>query len=971
MDRNPWAFGFPSHARANQSRTIGRVPRIPVKSLSDDRAPEYALTSGVARLTPAMRQYQRFKKQHPECVLFFRMGDFYEMFYEDATLCHRVLGITLTQRTEGVPMAGVPYHAVETYLRRMIEQGYRVAVCEQIEDPRDAKGVVERAVTRVLTPGTLVDDALLDESRPNQIAAIQFIEAGDDSAAVLALAELSTGSFTLHDLPAGRVIDELTRLAPSEVLHVETADGDVPPRVSCLKEALGCALTARPSWTFRAGDASAILREHFGVTTLTGFGLNDDDPAIAPAGALVRYFEETHAGMQEGGEGAPRAMLRHLRPPRRQASSDFVIIDATTLRSLEIERTMRSGQASGSLLSTVQRCRSPMGKRLLRQWLCFPLRDIERIERRQRAVGAMVEDRDFADALAQRIGSIQDVARIAGRIALGRALPRDLVALGRSTAEIAALVELLEQRPAFKPLHDQLQYLAGELIPLADRIGSMCVDDPPAHLREGKLFRDGVDAQLDEARLLQRDGHSFLARYQQELIRETGIASLKVGYNRVFGYYIEITNAHARKSVPGTFSRKQTLKNAERYVTPELKEFEEKISTAEMLAVEREQKLFETLCGEAAAHIRHLSDFAEAVATLDVLWCFAENAARFGYVRPQMVPEPALHIAQGRHPVLDRILRDRFVPNECELGRHEGTEAPAAAGELRHEAGEGDDETVRRSDKVAGSECASLALITGPNMAGKSTFIRQVALITLLAHTGSFVPAESATIGLIDRMFTRIGASDELHAGHSTFMVEMTETANILHHATDRSLVILDEIGRGTSTLDGLSLAWAIAETLARIGCRTLFATHYHELTALAERMPEVRNLHVAVREWGAPGNEEIIFLYRILPGRTDRSYGIHVARIAGVPTETIDRARNLLETLAVHSEQEFPREAAASAAAVVAPAGAQLSLFTEYIDHPAIDLLRRLDLDGLTPLAAFDALRQIKNTVGPRQRLP
>jgi DNA mismatch repair protein MutS len=917
-----------------------------------------------------MRQYQRFKKEHPECVLFFRMGDFYEMFYDDAQLCHRVLGITLTQRTEGVPMAGVPYHAVESYLRRMIEQGHRVAVCEQIEDPRDAKGVVERAVTRVISPGTLVDESLLEESRANHIAAIQFTEAGDKSNAVLALAELSTGSFTLHDLPADRVVDELARLAPSEILFVETADGNVPPRVARLKDSLGCALTARPSWTFRPTDALDILRAHYGVATLSGFGLREDDSAIAPAGALVRYLQETQPGAGEP-SNASKPSLAHLRPPRRQSVDDFVTIDATSLRALEIERTMRTGGVEGSLLSTLQRCRTPMGKRLLRQWLCFPLRDIERIECRQRAVGAFMEDRDLADSLAELISSVQDVARIAGRIATGRANPRDLVALGKSVGQISAIADLLDARPAFKPVHDQLKYLAAELLPLAERIASMCVDSPPAHMREGGLVRDGADRALDESRALQRDANQFLARYQQRLVEETGIASLKVGYNRVFGYYIEITNAHARKSVPESFSRKQTLKNAERYVTPELKEWEEKISSAEERALAREQALFETLCVEAAAHVSHLSDFADAVATLDVLWSFADNAARFAFVRPVVVTEPVLHIAQGRHPVLDRILRDRFVPNDCELGKGGGTEGQETAGEENTGASipppQSFSPLVPQPLNPSVPSAATLALITGPNMAGKSTYIRQVALITLLAHTGSFVPAESATIGLVDRIFTRIGASDELHAGYSTFMVEMTETANILHHATERSLVVLDEIGRGTSTLDGLSLAWAIAESLARVGCRTLFATHYHELTALAERLPAVRNLHVAVREWGAPGSEEIIFLYRILPGRADRSYGIHVARIAGVPSETIDRARALLETLAVHSEEEFPREAAGAAGAPSsASAGAQLSLFTEYLDHPAIELLRTLELDGLSPLQAFDALRQLKELLQP-----
>lgn len=921
-----------------------------------------------ARLTPAMRQYERFKKQHPECVLFFRMGDFYEMFFDDAILCHRVLGITLTERTKGVPMAGVPFHSVEGYLRRMIEQGHRVAVCEQIEDPKLAKGVVERAVTRVLTPGTLVDETLLDESRPNQVAAILFTGSGDDAPAVLAMAELSTGSFTLHDLPADRVADEVARLAPSEVLYVETATGQPPPRVARLREAAPCALTPRPAWTFRPAEARETLFGHFGVATLTGFGLSDDDAAIGPAGALLRYLRETQVGHlsgearssdadtasirrpgRAGGDAAPALALAHLRPPRRERADDFVIIDATSLRALEIERTLRTGGVEGSLLATLQHCRSPMGKRLLRQWLCFPIRDLARLRRRQRAVGAFIQDRDLAEQLSQRLSNVQDVARIAGRLSTGRATPRDLTALGRSVAVIASVNESLAGHPAFDYESKHLAGLAERLVPLAERIGSMCVDGPPGHLREGGLFRDGVDAELDECRLLQRDGHTFLARYQKELIDQTGIASLKVGFNKVFGYYIEVSHANTRR-VPDMFSRKQTLKNAERYITPQLKEFEEKITTAEARAIEREQQLFDQLCREALDRVNDLTGYADLIARLDVLLCFAEVATRYRYVKPELVEAPVLSITQGRHPVLDRILADRFVPNDCELGeiRHPSAVSPQPEGD-----------SIQEPGATSHQPTASLALITGPNMAGKSTFIRQVALIVLLAHTGSFVPAEAATIGLTDRIFTRIGAQDELHAGQSTFMVEMTETANILHHATPASVVILDEIGRGTSTLDGLSLAWAVAETLAGVGCRTLFATHYHELTALAERLPAVRNLHVAVREWGAPGHEEIVFLHRILPGRTDRSYGIHVARIAGLPSATVERAQAVLDTLAVQTEHAPVPEAAAPR---ITPAGAQLSLFTEYVDHPVVRDLKALDLTSLTPMQAFDVLRTLQH---------
>ena len=931
------------------------------------------------RDTPAMRQHARFKAQHPDCILLFRMGDFYELFFEDAKLASRVLGLTLTERTSGIPMAGVPYHAVENYIRRLIEQGYRVAVCDQIQDPKEAKGVVDRAVTRVLTPGTLVDESLLDEASDNQLAAIQFLESGDHSAAVLAIAELSTGRFTLLDLDADQVIDEMARRRPSELLYVETADGNVPPRVKAIEQAIACSLTPRSSWTFRQSDATGILRDHFQVTTLTGFGFDEHDSALGPAGALVRYLQDTQSPDADSGDKVINR-LGHLQPPARENTGDYLAIDAASLASLEIERTIRSGSYDGSLLSVLQHCCTPMGKRLLRRWLCFPLRDIRKIEARQDAVAVAREDGQLADQLHQQIAGVQDVARIAGRIAMFRATPRDLVALGKSVSHIGLVAQLIDAIPAFATQRDRLEAIVNSLQGLSDTITRQCCETPPSHLRDGGLFLDGVDGELDETRLLQRDANTWLAAYQKRLIEQTDINSLKVGYNKVFGYYIEITHTHTAK-VPLAFSRKQTLKNAERYITTELKEFEDKVLTAQSRAIEREKQLFERLCRQAAALVTQLGAYADIIAELDVILCFADIARRYGYVRPQLVDEPILDIKQGRHPVLDRTLGEKFVPNDCKMlerhpapaGLRQDTEALGQRGEEKSR----DSEETRTFDQsVSGPACpktqdpgpktsssslpasrpSSLSLITGPNMAGKSTYIRQVALIVLLAHTGCSVPADSATIGLTDRIFTRIGASDELHAGQSTFMVEMTETANILHHATERSLVILDEIGRGTSTLDGLSLAWAIAESLAAIGCRTLFATHYHELTSLSDRLPNVANLHVSVREWG----DEIIFIFRIMPGCTDRSYGIHVARIAGLPGATIRRAHELLESLVVQTETTHVPESKT----ITPPPSGQLSLFTEYVDHPVVEVLRKADLNAMSPLEAFDLLRTLRNDV-------
>lgn len=882
-----------------------------------------------------MRQYRRFKEQYPDCVLFFRMGDFYEMFYDDAKLANRVLGVTLTQRTEGVPMAGVPYHAVEGYLRRMIQAGHRVAVCEQMEDPAQAKGVVQRDVTRVVTPGTLTDESLLEEGRENPLAAVAFHEVGETCNRIsLAWVELSTGAFHLATLASHEVADELARIAPRELLHVETADRATPKRVTALTQPIQCVTTPRPGWHFRQAEAAEILHKQFQVATLAGFGLGEDDPAIGPAGALIQYLLETQKSVT--GNGVAAAKIGHLRPPQRFRRDQHLVIDQVSLRSLEVEQTMRSGATDGSVLGVLQNCATAMGKRMLRRWLCYPLSSREAIEQRQRVVAALMEDQLFLESLRAVLNEVQDVERISSRIGVGRAFPRDLVGLGRSARLAAALTDLLAQRPSVLPYYERMQAVISPLEELAQALAAACLESPPPHLREGGLIRDGYDVQLDEYRTLQRDSDTWLAGYQKQLIEESGIASLKVGYNRVFGYYIELS-ATQRGKAPDAWSRKQTLKNAERFITPQLKEFEGKVLSAQSRAVAREQELFVQLCLLAQRELPHLHVFCETVAALDVLTCFAHRAVRRRYVRPVIVDEPVLQITAGRHPVLDELLGDQFVPNDVDLGT----------------ARAGGDPPARHCGVSGVSGGGTLALITGPNMAGKSTYIRQTALIVLLAHTGSFVPAEHATIGLCDRIFTRVGASDELHAGQSTFMVEMTETANICNHATERSLVILDEIGRGTSTLDGLSLAWAIAEFLARSRCRCLFATHYHEITALAEQHDNVVNLNVTVREW----QDQIIFLHRIVAGAADRSYGIHVAKIAGLPPDIIRRANELMAQLEVSHTPSLPAEP------VHRPKrkDPQLSLFTEYLPHPVVSQLATTDLTTLSPLEAFDLLRHMQ----------
>lgn len=898
-----------------------------------------------------MQQFHRFKKQHPGCVLFFRMGDFYEMFYDDAELAHKVMGVTLTQRTAGVPMAGVPYHAVENYLRRMIQAGYRVAVCDQVEDAAQAKGVVKRDVTRVITPGTLTDESLLEEGQENPLAAVVY---HSDEQAAIAWAELSTGAFHVASLSHGEVADELARIRPSELIYCETADGQPPQRIENLGQALGCATTGRPAWQFRQGEAVEILKRQFQVAQLAGFGFEDHDPALPAAGAVIHYLLETQKTTDHG-------RLAHIQPPRLFTRDEHLVIDQTSLRSLEVERTLRTGGTAGSLVGTMQGCVTAMGKRLLRHWLCYPLRQREQIEHRQRVVKALVDDSRFLDELRETLDGVHDIQRILARLAVNRATPRDLVALGQSAGKVQAVEQMLAQRPTVSHYHQPVAELLEPMRQLGQQIDEACDEQPPAHLRDGGLIRDGYDAELDEYRSLQRDSNEWLARYQKQLIDTTDLNTLKVGYNKVFGYYIELS-ASNRDKAPDSWTRKQTLKNAERFITPELKEYEQKVLSAESRAVAREQAIFAQLCLAGQAQMPALHQFAQLVAELDVLGCFARRAIRHRYVLPTIVDEPVLDIRGGRHPVLDELLGDQFVPNDVSLGSDSVASSELRVSSNGDEQDNGEPEATNPQDPSLKSQApASLALITGPNMAGKSTYIRQTALITLLAHTGSFVPADHATVGLCDRIFTRIGASDEIHTGQSTFMVEMTETANICHHATDRSLVILDEIGRGTSTLDGLSLAWAIADYLAQRQPRCLFATHYHELTQLADQYDNVTNLNVTVREW----QDQIVFLHRIVPGATDRSYGIHVAKIAGLPAQVVSRANELLSQLAVNHAGVAPAPPASTNVSTKTKNDAsQLPLFTEYIEHPAMDELRKVDINALTPLQAFDLLRQLREQV-------
>ncbi|HYE18310.1 MAG TPA: DNA mismatch repair protein MutS [Tepidisphaeraceae bacterium] len=866
-----------------------------------------------ADLSPAMRQYVQFKQQHPGYVLFFRMGDFYEMFWDDARTCNKVLGVTLTSRNKGaadeIPMAGVPFHAVEGYLRRMIAAGYKVAICEQMEDPATAKGVIRREVTRLMTPGTLTDDPLLDGRTDNFLAAVAFnVTKADGYRAGLAWVELSTGAVVATSATQGQVLDELARLRPAEVLVPEHATGQ-PHEIAKMIEQLGIkAITPRPGWQFTQHHSTETVKRQWQVSTVGGFGFPDDDPGVFAIAAVLAYLEET----QKSG-------LAHLRPPRRHSVDDHLFIDPASWRSLEVDRTVRSGGTDGTLLSAIDRTRSSMGGRLLRQWLRSPLRDVEHITARQDAIAALLESPADLKFVAGEMEKVCDIERIVGRLAVNRASPRDLAGLGRCLSDLSGelgLLTRLEKLPTFNAVAPELIALRSFCDAKAKFVASAIMADPAPHLREGGVIAAKYDAELDRLRALGTDSQAWLVNYQADLAKQTGIDRLKVAYNKVFGYYIEVGNAHKDKA-PAGWTRKQTTTTSERYITAELKSFETEALGSRDRAIALEQTLFEDVRQSLLPELSQFQELAGALARLDVIAGLALLAQERRYCRPTITEDRALEVIDGRHPVLDQQLGAEFVANDVKF-----------------------------------AETDTLALITGPNMAGKSTYIRQAALCVLLAQCGSYVPAKSATIGVADRLFTRIGASDELHSGQSTFMVEMTETANILNNATERSLVVLDEIGRGTSTLDGLSLAWAIAEHVATtVRSRTLFATHYHELTDLANRFRGVRNLNVAVREW----EDQVVFLHRIVEGGTDRSYGIHVARLAGVPKGVLERARQLLSELAVHhvSLKKGLKNRRTDDAA-------QLPLF----EDPAAELfkaLAALNPDSLSPMQAHETLREWK----------
>ncbi|MCD6405296.1 MAG: DNA mismatch repair protein MutS, partial [Planctomycetes bacterium] len=805
--------------------------------------------------TAMMEQYQRIKRQCRDAILFFRMGDFYEMFHEDARVASKVLGLALTSRAKGenaVPMAGVPHHSAAEYLKKLVDAGYNVAICEQVEDPAAAKGLVRREITRVVTAGTLTEEHLLEDKEPNYLAAVLPGQA----ACAVAWADVSTGAFFTEEIARAQLEDEIFRLQPAECLIPETVAKRDEEFAGGLAAAFSGKITERSDWAFSAGEGARLLQKHFEVNSLDGFGLAGLTIGIGAAGAVFDYLRETQ-----------KTALAHILKIQKVEPSDRLILDRSAQASLELVRTQREGRTEGSLLGVLDRTMTPMGGRLLRESLTSPLVETAAIDERLEAVDELLAKGALRAGIRRHLSDVSDLERIATRLSAQTALPRDLVAL-KVTAEALPAI-----KKALGSLSGELAgRLAGNLDVLDDMrklVASAIVDAPPAKTHEGGLVRKGYDEELDRLRSISRDGREWIAGYQQHEIKRTGIDRLKVGYNRVFGYYIQVGHSNAGR-VPTNYVRKQTLKNAERYVTPELKEYESQVLSAQERASELEFEIFKEIRRRLGAEAGRLQHTGAALAQVDMLTALAEVAEENRYVRPEVNDSREIHIEAGRHPVLDVSLEREFVPNDVHLG-----------------AGDCD-----------------LAVITGPNMAGKSTYIRQAALLVIMAQMGSFVPAGRASIGVADRIFARVGASDELARGQSTFMVEMTETANILNSATGRSLVVLDEVGRGTSTFDGLSLAWAVCEDLAgRVKARTLFATHYHELTELALVLENVKNFNVRVSEWQG----HVTFHHEIMPGGTDKSYGIYVAKLAGVPGGVVERAKSILaklETRALDAEE-------------------------------------------------------------------
>jgi len=851
-------------------------------------------------VTPLRQQYLKIKRKYPQAIVFFRLGDFYETFDEDARTVSRELEIVLTSREMGkgnrVPLAGIPYHALDNYLARLVNRGYKVAICEQMTQPGETRGLVEREVTRVVTPGTVVEPGLLDGKANNYLVSLV---PGDEESGI-AYVDITTSEFATTQLPTHRIPPEMERLRPSEIIAAEGSD--------LSRWELASPVTRLDDYHFEAENTRRVLLDHFGVATLDGYGCSHLPLAIKAAGAIINYIRETQ----------PSA-LKQLTGLTTYSTDSFMALDIETQSNLELFRSSRSGATSGSLLSVIDRTRTAMGGRLLKRWLGQPLYDVTELTMRQDAVGWFFSNTMARNQTASLLEKTADLERLINRVRGSIATPRELVALRHSLEGIPRLIEIIESGSSNSPVN----WLKEKLKPRQDvvkLIKEAIVDEPPAGLAEGNVIRKGFSEELDSLRLASQNAKQYLANLEREEQEKTGIKSLKVGYNRVFGYYIEVSKSNLPQ-VPQHYIRKQTLVGGERFFTPELKEYESMILNARDRITELESDIFHRVCRQVATASERILELAFALANIDALSGLAEVAVHYSYVRPELNEGSEIIINQGRHPVVERSLTDSgFVAN----------------------------------DTCLSNEDVQLIILTGPNMAGKSTYLKQVALIVLLAQTGSFVPAESAKIGIVDRIFTRVGAREDLAAGQSTFMMEMVEAANILNNATPRSLIILDEIGRGTSTYDGLSIARSVAEYIHNhpgLGAKTLFATHYHELVELAGFLPRVKNFNVAVTEEAG----KVIFLRRIVPGGVDRSYGIHVAQLAGLPRPVVQRAHEVLAGL----EGDRRTDAGGKKKRPKKEPAQQLPLFGQ--KPPLLEELEKLDIDSLTPLQALTKLYELQ----------
>ena len=873
-------------------------------------------------LTPLMKQYREIKRQHLDAILLFRMGDFYEMFDQDAVTASKVLEITLTQRNKSkgneTPLCGFPYHAAEGYIAKLIRRGFKVAVCEQVEDPKLAKGLVKREVIRVVTPGTVLDANLLEAKDNNYLASIYPAKEGYGAAFL----DISTGDFSMAEVQGAENFAELdtvlSRFTPREV--VLPKDQNAPPALLQLLRQYTQAINTADAWTFDRETGRKNLLEHFKTASLDGFGCGAMTLGVSAAGAALRYIEETQ-----------KTALANIRGVRAHAARSSLVLDAACQRNLELVKNIYDGTTKGTLLAVLDRTITSMGGRKLREWLLGPLVEVQEIDGRLDAVAELKDRHQVRAGVRAVLGRVYDLERLISRTSLGVANARDLLALKLSLKALPDVRNFITLSIA--GLLKEIVAGWDDLQDIHDLIERSVHDDPPYTLREGKLIKKGHNAELDELRAVSSSGKGYIAAIEQRERERTGITSLKVSYNRVFGYYIEVTKPNL-PNVPADYVRKQTMVNAERFITPELKEYEDKVLNAEEKILDLEYRLFQEVREQAARETVRIQEMARRIAVLDCLAGLAEAAATNNYQRPVVDDGDLLKIIEGRHPVIEQLTEDRFVPNDTLLDTNEN----------------------------------QLTIITGPNMAGKSTYMRQVALISIMAQMGSFVPAREAVVGVVDRVFTRVGASDFISRGQSTFMVEMHETANILNNATDRSLIVLDEIGRGTSTFDGISIAWAVAEYIhEKLRARTLFATHYHELTDLALTMDRVRNCNVAIKEW----NDQIVFLRRVVEGGADKSYGIQVARLAGLPSSVVERAKEVLANL---EQKEFDeagepvaghKDRRASGApgqgkGLEVPSGPQLGLFAAR-DANLVREIAEMDLDAMTPLEAMNKLAEIK----------